>query len=246
MFSSPFRRNILRQEMDRSNLAGCVFLQFILTYCHCGVRSCTVKVDQKEFSEVLLEQKTVNVSCEYKASNCPGKEKIFWFRYLESKHEQLNPDDGKQFKVKNTNGKSVLTIEDIATKDSGIYICGLVFPDSSDPNSKVAGRGTTLIIREKPDTAITPTNTALIVLCTLTAMYCIAVFSYYSFKSKWRICKLIRSKRVFTTKSNRTYKTRSVFQAIAAEYQKRYHRKSSKQNQVIEDDRIYQNTQDLH
>ncbi|XP_073505181.1 immunoglobulin superfamily member 6, partial [Phyllobates terribilis] len=169
--------------MDRSNLSGCIFLQFILTYCYSGVGCCAVEVKQKAFSEVLMEQKTANVSCQYTASNCPGKETIFWVRYLASSYEKLYPDDVNRFKVENTDGNnSLLKIEQIVTEDSGIYVCGLVFPKSSKSTSKMAGQGTTLIIREKPDVAITPTNTALIVLCTLTFIYCIAVFSYYSFK----------------------------------------------------------------
>ncbi|XP_069590282.1 immunoglobulin superfamily member 6 [Ranitomeya imitator] len=231
--------------MDRSHLSGCMILQFILTYCYSGVGSCAVEVEQNAFSEALLEQKTANVSCKYTASDCPGTKIVFWFRYLATTYEELDPGDGNRFKVENNDKISLLKIERIVPEDSGIYICGLVYPESSNATSKAAGQGTMLIIREKPDMAITPTNIALMVLCTLTLMYCIALFSYYSFKAKWRMWKCLQSKRGGTMKSNRTFKTRSIFQAIAAEYHKRHHRKSGKPNPVIEDEQIYQNTQDL-
>ncbi|XP_073399104.1 immunoglobulin superfamily member 6 [Dendrobates tinctorius] len=231
--------------MARSHLSGCMFLQFILTYCYSGAGGCAVEVTQKPFSEALLEQKTANVSCGYKAKNCPGTKSIFWFRYLASTYEILNPGDGNRFKVENNAEISLLKIEQIVTEDSGIYICGLVFPQSSKATSKAAGQGTTLIIREKADVVLTPTNIALMVLCTLTLIYCIAAFFYYSFKAKWRMWKCLRSKRGVTMRSNRTFKTRSIFQAIAAEYHKRYPGKTRKPNQVIEDEQIYQNTQDL-
>lgn len=226
--------------MDTSRFGRCIFLQFILIYYHYGVRSCTVTVNQKEYSEALLGQ-TANVSCQYTASDCPAKEKIVWFRYLASTHEELYSKS--RFEMYNTESNTLLRIEKIAVQDSGIYICGIAFPGSNALKS--TGRGTMLIIRDKRDGMVTPTNTALIVLCTLLFIYCVAVFSYYSYKTKCRICKSLRNKRGFTKDANKTYRTRSVFQAIAAEYHKRYDRKVKKQNQVIEDDRIYQNTQDL-
>ncbi|KAG8558134.1 hypothetical protein GDO81_016876 [Engystomops pustulosus] len=225
--------------MDTNSLGGRVLLQFILTYCLCGVRSCTVDVKQDEFCEAFRDNKSANISCQYKGTNCPGREKIFWLRYLESTYEEIDPTNIK-FGVKINNGHALLTINNIDVQDSGIYICVVVFP--KNPHLTATGGGTMVIIRDKPEVIVTPTNTALIVLCTLLLIYCVAVFSYYSFKSKWKLWDFIRAKPGVRAEANR--RPRSVFQAIAAEYHKRYDPKI-RQNQDIEDDRIYQNTQHL-
>ncbi|XP_056392554.1 immunoglobulin superfamily member 6 isoform X2 [Hyla sarda] len=230
--------------METSGLGGCVFLQFILLYYHCGVRSCTVSVDQAEFLEVLLDQVTANISCQYTHSVCAGEKKIYWFQYLASKHGEIKQSD--RVTVKSEDGNTILKINNTRVQDSGIYICGIAFLGSSGPTLVFTGRGTTLTIREKPDVMVTPTNTVLIVLCTLLILYCIAVFSYYFIKTKCRIWKAIRNKPGFTMGAAKTFGTRSVFQAIAAEYHKKYDRKTPKKNPVVEDETIYQNTQDLH
>ncbi|KAG9477018.1 hypothetical protein GDO78_002419, partial [Eleutherodactylus coqui] len=185
---------------------------------------------------------------------------------LASTCEELHPKRVDRFVVTTpAAGHTLLEIKSIETKDSGIYICVIVSTGSPESTSKATGPGTMLIIRDKPDKAVTPINIALLVLCTLLFIYCIAVFSYHSFKSKWTICKCVQNKHGSTTDTNRNFRTRSIFQAIAAEYQKRYDGKVKKQvnrsdkprssraaltavrkNQVIEDDEIYQNTQDLH
>ncbi|XP_040296396.1 immunoglobulin superfamily member 6 isoform X2 [Bufo bufo] len=227
-----------RQEMDTNCFGGCIFLQLLLLHYHRGVRSCTVEVKQDKFCEALLDQKTANVSCYYKTSNCTGNEKISWFRYLVSTAEELQLK-GSRFKV--LDNKITLKIENIEIQDSGIYVCGVAFEKYSNPTSKVTGPGTILTVREKPDVVVTPTNTALIVLCVLLFIYFIAVLSFYLFKSKWKIPKFIRKKRGFIVEKDKTHRPRSVFQTIVAEYHKRYDEKIRKQ-----DDSIYQNTQDLH
>ncbi|XP_069838079.1 immunoglobulin superfamily member 6 [Dendropsophus ebraccatus] len=242
--SSPFRSNEPRQEMDTGSLGGCIFLHFILIYYHyTGVRSCSVTVNQAEYLEVLLNQGSANVSCQYKTINCTGEAEIFWFRYLASTYETLGKPKITVWKAA---GNTHITINNIELKDSGIYVCGIAFPISNKTMSKITGQGTTLTIQEKPDVTVTPTNTALLVLCILLILYCIAVFSYYFIKSKGGIWKYIRNKRSFTIGDDKSFRTRSVFHAIAAEYRKRYDRKTKKQNEVIEDDGIYQNTHDLH
>ncbi|XP_075686325.1 immunoglobulin superfamily member 6 [Rhinoderma darwinii] len=228
--------------MDTNSLGKSILLQLILIHYNCGVKCCKVRVNQHTFFEALVVQKAVNLSCKYEASDCSGNEKIHWFRYLASTYEKIDPNKGNRFSIeKPSENTNLLIIKDIEVLDSGIYICDVVFPEFQH----FAGQGTTLVIRDKPDVAVTPTNTALIVLCTLLFIYCIAVFSYYTFKSKWRIWNKPK-KSGFTMEKNKTFRTRSAFQAIAAEYHKRYDRKNKKQSQVIEDDTIYQNTQDLH
>ncbi|XP_063790531.1 immunoglobulin superfamily member 6 [Pseudophryne corroboree] len=227
--------------MEPPGLRGFIFFTSILILDHYRVRSCKVTVQQDDFSEGYVPQKTVNVSCQYKKTeNCPNAVQIYWFRYLASEHEELHPKvSNRRFTVHNAQNNTVLQIINISVQDSGIYICGIAFPDSELFTSKTTGPGSILQVREAHEAMITPANASLIVICTLLFIYSITVFSYYAFKSKWRICRFTESKQGFREKS---YRARSVFQAIAKEYRNRCERKTNKQNQVIEDDTIYQNT----
>ncbi|XP_075140620.1 immunoglobulin superfamily member 6 isoform X2 [Leptodactylus fuscus] len=229
--------------MEPGSRGGWIVLQLVLLHCHTGVRGCSVDVTQDDQCKALLEQKSVTLRCDIKATDCPATRSVVWFRYLASTHEEINGTVNR-FKVEPANEKDGLKIENIEVADSGIYICGVTYPGYLQHTK--TGRGTTLIIQEKPDVALTPATSALLVLCTLLTLYCTAVFSYYCYKTKWKFWKSAGTKRNATPKGNRNLRPRSIFQNIAAEYHRRYDRKIKMQNQVIEDETIYQNTQNLH
>ncbi|XP_075035792.1 immunoglobulin superfamily member 6 isoform X2 [Mixophyes fleayi] len=228
--------------METPGLRRFIVFTSILLHYQYGVRSCMVTVQQNDFYETEISSKSVSLTCQYKAKTCPGRAEVYWFRYLASEQEQLYPNSNQRFKADNNDTHTVLYIRNISVQDSGIYVCGIAFKGSSDSTSKTTGPGTTLLIRDVYQTVITPANTSLIVICTLLFIYSITVFSYYAFRSKWKICKFTENKRGFTGETDKSYRARSIFQAIAKEYRNRYERKTNKQNLVIEDDTIYQNT----
>ncbi|XP_077305134.1 immunoglobulin superfamily member 6 [Lithobates pipiens] len=224
--------------MDKPGISTLLFIKIILLYYQCGVKGCQVTMEEK--NKVTECWKTIKLSCWYDAKNCPNMQ-VFWFRYLVSSHENLTTGSDRFIHSNDTN-RVHLEIKNVTMQDSGIYICGIT-PRNQKLTSQNIGEGTLDVSDEKKKT-FTAGNTFLIVICTLLFVYCVTVFSYYAYRSKGKFCKLKQDTDMNET--GRSYKTRSIFHAIAQEYHRRYDGKTQKRNQVIENDTIYQNTSYTH
>ncbi|XP_068102874.1 immunoglobulin superfamily member 6 [Hyperolius riggenbachi] len=221
--------------MDMQGLGAVLFLQLVLHY-QGGIEACVVTVEQ-EPQQVAVSSKATNISCSFH-SNCTEPPKIFWFRFLDKDREVLNPDRVKFVFKTEGSSPTFLQIDNLNIQDSGVYICGIAY-SRQEPTSKRTGSGTTLVVRDESYKMVTPGNIALAVICSLLFIYCAGVFSYYVYRSKWKICATPQDKDT----TNKRITARRIFQTVAQEYHKRYDGKLQKQrNQVIEDDAIYQNT----
>lgn len=227
--------------MHKPGLSTLLFLKIILLYYHCGVKGCQVTIEQEK-NKVTECWKTIRLSCQYNAKDCPDYTEVFWFRYLVSSHENLSKGSDR-FILRKDSNLFYLEIKNVSVQDSGIYICGVTHKNQ-EPTSQNIGQGTTLEVSDEKKKTFTAGNTFLIVICTLLFVYCVTVFSYYAYRSKGKFFKLKKDKDMNQT--GRSYKTRSIFHAIAQEYHRRYDGKTQKQNQVIENDTIYQNTSYTH
>ncbi|XP_072275044.1 immunoglobulin superfamily member 6 isoform X2 [Pyxicephalus adspersus] len=226
--------------MDKTGLGRLLFLKIVLLYYQCGAKGCQVTVNQEyQVSECRDYHK---LSCQFTSTGCADdKLEISWFRYLASRHENLSQNKDR-FIPRRESNYVYLEMKNLTAQDSGIYICCITYSDQ-EPTAQNIGEGTLVMVLDTNYKTCTEGNTALIVLCTLMFIYCVTVFSYYTFKSKGSQCsKVKQNKDVSTNQSQKNYNTRRIFQAIAQEYHRRYDGKTQKQNQVIEDDTIYQNT----
>ncbi|KAM5152702.1 immunoglobulin superfamily member 6 [Mantella aurantiaca] len=208
-----------------------------------GVKGCQVTVNQERY-HAFEYWKTIKLLCQYTAIDCSNPQEISWFRYLATSHEKL-PQSNNRFNSTRDSNCLYLEIKNVTVQDSGIYVCGITY-ENQEPTAQNIGQGTTLLVLDENYRTITAGNTSLIVVCTLLFVYCVSVFSYYAYRSKWKICKQKQDKKLSMNPTHKSFKTRRLFQAIAQEYHKRYDRKTRKQNQVIEDDTIYQNTNYAH
>ncbi|KAM4631860.1 immunoglobulin superfamily member 6 [Discoglossus pictus] len=222
----------------------CVLFMEILTFqYYCGVTDgCKVTMTQEETVNET-PGRTANLSCNFRKTQCEGEPQIYWFRYLSSRKETLcNTTCKSRFMVRSSGQSIFLEIDNLGVNDSAIYICGVAYIGSNSLTSKTTGLGTTLVVRDKPRSVITPECTALITICVLLLIYCVAVFLLYAFQSKLKFFKNIKRKENTTHNIRKSYRGRRIIQAITQEYNKRYPRKSRKQSNVRDDDIIYQNT----
>ncbi|XP_019397775.1 PREDICTED: immunoglobulin superfamily member 6 [Crocodylus porosus] len=207
---------------------------------------CKVTVTQPSFREVNYTLSTVDITCSFNASGCPGSTQVLWFRFLALKHEALcTPactNTGK-FKVTGpSDNKASLQISHLTVNDSAVYFCGVAFPQSASPTSKQTGEGTTLVVRERTEKD-TEEYILMIVLSSLLFLYNTTVFAVFIvyYKSKTKLLKKTERENE-NGEQHKHNSRRRVFQAIAQElYRKRYAENRQTGNLGTDDDNVYQN-----
>ncbi|XP_029433559.1 immunoglobulin superfamily member 6 [Rhinatrema bivittatum] len=219
----------------------------ILVLCGAGsvTPSCKVSVKQDPLLRVNSTSPTATILCNFSAIECPPSFQVFWFRYLAIQPEGLcvpNCDASGKFISKLEPQGSSLEIRGLHSKDSGLYICGVAFRDSSS-TSKRTGQGTTLVVGE-PQAYLGTENILLIVLTLLLFVYCTATLSVflYLYRSKSKELKH-REGRQTPEEPEKNRRGRTIFRAIAQElYIRRHDHIRHQSGNPIVDDNIYQNS----
>ncbi|KAM7151494.1 immunoglobulin superfamily member 6 isoform 1-T2 [Macrochelys suwanniensis] len=208
------------------------------------VDTCKVTIRQHPFKEVDYSVSTVNITCSFSASGCPGSPQMLWFRYRDSTHEALcTPECIEKFKVIGSlsNNNSLLQINKLTVNDSAIYICGIAFSDSDTHTSKQTGGGT-MLVKRGSEKYSTEEYIPMIVFSSLLFLYSTAIFAIFIFyKSK---SKLVKKTRKGDGKGEHHKNTsgRTVCRAIVQElYKKRYAEDHHQPKCLEPDDTIYQN-----
>ncbi|XP_063284944.1 immunoglobulin superfamily member 6 isoform X2 [Pelobates fuscus] len=206
--------------------------------CNGGlIQGCNVSVVQDKSCVAVVSQGSVRLFCQITTTGCGEDFNTYWFRYLVSGHQELSKlgQDSKFIATKSAK-TATLEIKDLQLNDSAVYVCGIVFT-----NAVATGSGTTLMVKEH---RVSTDCIVLIFLCCVLLIYSIAVF-LYTYRSKLKRSNWITSKGSNRKETDKNLKSQRIFQTIAQEYHKRYPRKRDHQNDVEEDDTIYQNTQEV-
>ncbi|XP_067317506.1 immunoglobulin superfamily member 6 [Anolis sagrei] len=198
-----------------------------LSYC-AGADHCAVSVRQPQSMDGFTESSNISISCTFSAQNCPTSSlNILWFRYLAKTHEDLCTPVCKnrtKFEVLHpADDQILLQINTLSVDDSGIYYCGVAFPDSIAPTSKTTGEGTVLVIRE---TKIYSQGTIniMVAISLLLFLYFTAILAILKFFSKPK-CKKSENDDLRGKQNVHAKETRDACQAIAKEIYKKKKRK---------------------
>ncbi|XP_062820515.1 immunoglobulin superfamily member 6 [Anolis carolinensis] len=195
---------------------------------YCAGNQCTVSVRQPQSLEGFTESSNITILCTFSAQKCPMSSlNILWFRYLAKTHEDLCTPECKnrdKFEVlRPADNHTLLQINMLSADDSGIYYCGIAFPDSKAPTSKTTGEGTLLVIRETKIYSKGAIN-IMVTISLLLFLYITAILAILKFFSKPKFKKSenedLRGKQNVHAKE-----TRDACQAIAKEIYKKKKRK---------------------
>ncbi|XP_030067552.1 immunoglobulin superfamily member 6 [Microcaecilia unicolor] len=197
-------------------------LDLILVLCGAGniETSCRVSVVQDPLIKVAATLATATITCNFSATECPLSHQVFWFRYLANEPEDLcvpKCNISRKFTATALPRGSSLEVHSLHLNDSGIYICGVEFYNSSS-TLKRTGKGTTLVVGDPPGYLDTE-NILLMVLMLLLFVYCAALLSIFLFiyQSKSKEFKNLEGRQT-PKETEKHSRGRTIFEPLHKNY----------------------------
>ncbi|KAM4829781.1 immunoglobulin superfamily member 6 [Thomomys bottae] len=205
-----------------------------------AVGACTISVLQPDYLEVDFTHTAVTIECNFSITGCPSEPpRTLWFRYGTQQPETLCLTGCKSETEKFTmhdipaQRQAFLTVHELSSKDSGIYICGVAMP-----TAKHTGDGTTLVVRGSRLLS-KELQHVLTALLALLSAYVIGMGVVFLVLCRLKF-KVLRRKEIKEDSQKKS--ARRIFQEIAQEL---YHKRNMEASHQPGKDDMYENRRAL-